>query len=271
MLYLISTPIGNLGDITYRAIEILQTCDYILCEDTRHSLVLLNHYKISKPLKSLHKFNEAAREKEVLADLEKGLQIGLISDAGTPGIADPGSRLVQKCVEKALPVQAIPGPCSAIAALTPSGLNTERFQFVGFLPRKRGELTDTLEEISTYKGTTICFESPNRLADTLEIISTIMPQRTLVIARELTKKFEEFLRGTAEELMQQLQKKPPKGEIVLLISENKGGETTWDALTLEQHVLQVEEDLGLTRQEAIKVVAKLRGLSKRLIYNSIMR
>ncbi|MCE5317651.1 MAG: 16S rRNA (cytidine(1402)-2'-O)-methyltransferase [Parachlamydia sp.] len=268
MLYLVATPIGNLGDITYRAVEILKSCDYILCEDTRHSLPLLRRYEIQKPLKSLHKFNEAAREEQVLVDLREGKTIGLISDAGTPGIADPGSRMVLRCVEEGLGVQAIPGPCAVIVGLTASGLDTERFQFVGFLPKKKGELRMMLGQVLAYRGTSVCYESPHRVEDTLKEIEEMAPGRKIVIARELTKKFEEYLRGTAVELLGKVGK--IKGEVTLLISggDEEGIEST---LTLEEEVAKFEGELGISRQEAIKAVANNRGLPKREVYNALLK
>ncbi len=270
MLYLVATPIGNMGDITFRAVEILKSADYILCEDTRHSLPLLKRYEIQKPLKSLHKFNEASREAEVVQDLQAGLNVALISDAGTPGIADPGSRLVQRCLQEDLLVTSIPGPCAAIAALTASGLDSERFQFIGFLPRRSGELTALFKELLSYRGTSICYESPHRLSDTLKILAELNPNQYLVVARELTKKFEEFLRGSAAELLAKVEKSPLKGEIILLFPACETVQD-WSAISPEQHVQQLEEELHLSRQEAIKAVAKLRGVPKRTIYNAVMR
>ena len=217
MLYLVATPIGNLGDITFRAVEILKSCDYILCEDTRHSLRLLQHYSIQKPLISYHMFNEASREQKVIADLEAGKNIALISDAGTPGIADPGMRLVKKCRDENLKVEAIPGACAAIQAITCSGMSTERFQFWGFLPKTSGRLQTQLEDILKYPGTTICYETPHRLLKVLEVLKRLAPERKICVARELTKKFEEVLSGTPSELLLEWKNRSVKGEIVLLI------------------------------------------------------
>ncbi|NGX54620.1 MAG: Ribosomal RNA small subunit methyltransferase I [Chlamydiae bacterium] len=217
MLYLIATPIGNLADITVRGLKTIEECDYLLCEDTRHSRRLLSHYDLRKPLKSYHKFNEAKREEEIIKDLKSGITIGLLSDAGTPGISDPGGRLVKKCRELALEVCAIPGPCSPIVALVASGLDTTRFQFVGFLPRKKGKLTKILEESLAYPGTTICFESPHRILKSLKVLGDLAPDRKVVVARELTKKFEEYAQGTATELLEKWKTSPPKGEIILMI------------------------------------------------------
>lgn len=272
MLYIVATPIGNLSDITYRAIETLKLCDYILCEDTRHSITLLSHYDIQKPLKSYHKFNESARQEEVINDLHAGKNIALISDAGTPGISDPGAQLIAACISQNINVVAIPGACAAITALCCSGLDTERFQFWGFLPKKQGELKRSLHEILAYSGTTVCYESPNRLLDVLEILNEIAPDRPIVVARELTKKFEEVQRGTSIELIQHWKKSILKGEIVLLISgDKKEAAGDWQDLTPLQHVEIVQSTYGLTKQEAIQTVAKIRGTSKRDIYNSVVK
>jgi 16S rRNA (cytidine1402-2'-O)-methyltransferase len=215
LISLVSTPIGHLGDLSHRAFETLANADLILCEDTRHSLKLLNHYEIRKPLRSYHQFNEAKRESEILQLLREGKQVALISDAGTPGISDPGERIVKACIEAGLEVTAVPGPCAIIQALVLSGFPTEPFQFVGFLPRRSGRLTRVLEEIAGYGGTTVAYESPKRIPKVLPLIAQIMPERPLAIARELTKKFEEVLRGTAEALIPRCG--ALKGETVLVI------------------------------------------------------
>lgn len=270
VLYLIATPIGNLSDITLRALDILKSCDYILCEDTRHTRLLLSHFDIQKPLKSFHKFNERLKEDAVIHDLREGKQIALVSDAGTPGIADPGAKLVQRCVEEQLPMTAIPGPCAAVMALSYSGMDTTRFQFYGFLPRKPGELRHVLQELLTYLGTTICYESPNRLLDVLTLLVELAPSRHIAVARELTKKFEEMVRGTAEELLSYWNTHPLKGEIVLLISGASEESNDWQKLTPEEHVLFLEKSYHLTRNEAIKLAAKIRGVPKRSIYNILV-
>ncbi|MBI2743683.1 MAG: 16S rRNA (cytidine(1402)-2'-O)-methyltransferase [Chlamydiales bacterium] len=216
MLYLIATPIGNLGDITLRALETLRACDYVLCEDTRRSQRLLAHYEIRKPLKSYHKFNERRRSAEVIADLKAGLNVGLVTDAGTPGICDPGEILVKLCHENSLEVTAIPGACAAVTALSISGFSTERFQLLGFLPKKKGQLTRILEEQLAYPGTSIFYESPYRVLKTLEILNTIAPDLQVAVIRELTKLHEENARGTPQELIARFTAKKPKGEIVLL-------------------------------------------------------
>lgn len=271
MLYLIATPIGNLEDITLRALRLLKECDLILCEDTRHSLILLKHYEIQKPLKSFHKFNEASQEDEILASMAEGMKVALISDAGTPGISDPGSRLVQKCVEKGIQVFSIPGACAAIAALTCSGLATDLFQFCGFLPRKNQELKKHLQQLLSYKGTSICYESPHRLLNVLKALHELAPTRLVVVARELTKKFEEVCRGTPQELLVHWQDRAIKGEIVLMIQGEAEGESQqWEALTPVEHVQFLENQLNITRKEAIKLAADLRGISKRDLYRECL-
>lgn len=269
MLFLVATPIGHLKDITLRALETLQACDYILCEDTRHSLILLKHYQIQKPLISFHKFSEASKEEKIIQDLKNGQTICLISDAGTPGISDPGTRLVQRCITEGLEVSTIPGPCAAIAALSISGLETDRFQFYGFLPKQSGALKTAMQEILQNPCTTICYESPERIHKALEIIHQIDPRRKLVICRELTKKFEEHLRGNAEELLQLHTEKKFKGEIVLLISAYIPSAPSWEEMTIEDHVAKVQSDHQLSLNEAIKKVAQIRSVPKRSIYNSI--
>lgn len=267
ILYLVATPIGNLADITFRAVSTLQSCDYILCEDTRNSQILLQHYNIQKPLRSYHKFNEASQSEAILADLEEGKNIALISDAGTPGISDPGEDLVKKCIERSLTVTSIPGPCAAIQALSCSGLSTERFQFWGFLPKKEGEIRRTLHEILTYKGTTICYESPHRLIEMLEFLHQMDPERLIVVGRELTKKFEEVIRGKAMELIDHWKKSTLKGEIVLLISGAKDEFIQWEQLSPLEHVQHLQDTFGLTKSESIKIAAELRGVPKRQLYN----
>lgn len=271
MLYLVATPIGNLSDVTLRALDTLKACDYILCEDTRHSLIFLKHHQIKKPLKSYHKFNEASQAASILHDLETGKQICLISDAGTPGISDPGANLVKQCVERQLPVTAIPGPCAAIQALSCSGLPTDRFQFWGFLARKENQIRQEIQSILKYPGTTICYESPRRLLKVLKLIQTIKPDCLLVVARELTKKFEEIVRGNPADLLKYWQTAPLKGEITLLFSPNlQDQKQEWAQWSPEEHVQWFEKTYSLSRKEAIKCVAELRGMPKRQVYNTLL-
>ena len=218
MLYVVATPIGNLGDITLRAIEALKSADVIAAEDTRHSGILLKRLGIKKPFISYHQHNEAARTTELVERLGRGENVALITDAGTPGLSDPGLRLIRECIKRELPFTIIPGPSSILTALLGSGFSTEKFCCRGFLPVKAGQRERQLRETAEREGTTIFFESPYRLTKTLAACIDIMPDRELCIARELTKKFEEFRRGVASELLEHYQSHPPKGEIVLVIS-----------------------------------------------------
>ncbi len=260
MLYLVSTPIGNLEDISLRAIDTLKSCDLIFCEDTRRSSILLDRYGIQKKLLSYHKFNEKKSLEGILADLEAGMKIALISDAGTPCINDPGHILVAQCVEKNIPFTLIPGPCSPIQALVMSGMDTTRFQYIGFIPRN-GTKKAIVQALS-YPGTTIALESPSRIRDTLQEIVALDAERRVAIAREMTKTYEECLRGTAKELLAHFAKEP-KGEIVLVIA----GGGILDNLTLEELIGMLQELHGLTLKEAIKVAAVLKKIPKREAYN----
>ena len=218
MLYVVATPIGNLGDITLRALEMLKDVDLVAAEDTRHSGMLLKHFAIKKPLISYHEHNEAMRTAQLIEKLAAGEKIALITDAGTPGLSDPGARLIRECIKRELPFTIIPGPSSILTALVGSGFSSEKFFFGGFLPVKGGRRERELRAAATREETTIFFESPYRLSKTLKACIDIMPERQLCVARELTKKFEEFRRGTAAELLAHYEAHPPKGEIVLLIS-----------------------------------------------------
>ena len=218
MLYVVATPIGNLGDITLRAIEALKSADVIAAEDTRHSGILLKRLGIKKPFISYHQHNEAARTTELVERLGRSENVALITDAGTPGLSDPGLRLIRECIKRELAFTIIPGPSSILTALLGSGFSTEKFCCRGFLPVKAGQRERQLRETAEREDTTIFFESPYRLTKTLAACIDIMPERQLCVARELTKKFEEFRRGAASELLAHYQAHPPKGEIVLVIS-----------------------------------------------------
>jgi 16S rRNA (cytidine1402-2'-O)-methyltransferase len=218
MLYVVATPIGNLGDITLRAVEALKSADVIAAEDTRHSGLLLKHLEIKKPFVSYHEHNEAARTTELVERLGRGENVALITDAGTPGLSDPGLRLIRECIKRELPFTIIPGASSILMALLGSGFSTEKFSFRGFLPVKSGQRERELRAAIERDETAIFFESPYRLTKTLAACIDIMPERQLCVARELTKKFEEFRRGTPSELLAHYQAHPPKGEIVLVIS-----------------------------------------------------
>ena len=218
MLYVVATPIGNLGDITLRAIEILKDVDVVAAEDTRHSGLLLKRLEIKKPFLSYHEHNEAARTMEVVERLARGESVALMTDAGTPGLSDPGLRLIRECIKRELPFTIVPGPSAILTGLLGSGFSTEKFSFRGFLPVKSGQRERELQGAAGREGTTIFFESPYRLVKTLAACIDIMPDRQLCVARELTKKFEEFRRGPAVELLTHYQAHRPRGEIVFLIA-----------------------------------------------------
>jgi 16S rRNA (cytidine1402-2'-O)-methyltransferase len=218
MLYVVATPIGNLGDVTLRALEILKSVDLVAAEDTRHSGLLLKNFGIKKPFISYHEHNEAMRTVELVERLARGENIALITDAGTPGLSDPGARLVRECIKRELSFTIVPGPSSILTALVGSGFSSEKFCFRGFLPIKSGRRERELRAAAESAETVIFFESPYRLTKTLAACIDVMPDRQLCVARELTKKFEEFRRGTARDLLAHYEAHPPKGEIALVIS-----------------------------------------------------
>ena len=218
MLYVVATPIGNLGDITLRALEVLKSADVIAAEDTRYSGILLKHFGIKKPLVSYHEHNEAMRAAQLVERLAAGENVALITDAGTPGLSDPGARLIRECIKRELRFTIIPGSSSILTALVGSGFSAEQFFFGGFLPVKSGQRQRELRAAAAREETSAYFESPYRLTKTLAACIDILPGRQLCIARELTKKFEEFRRGSASELLARYQVHPPKGELVLIIS-----------------------------------------------------
>ncbi len=216
-LYLVATPIGNLEDITLRALRVLREADVVAAEDTRRTGLLLKHFGIARPMISFFQFNEARRTEEILQRLIRGEKVALVSDAGTPGISDPGERVVRAAIAAGYRVEPVPGPCALVAALTASGLRTEEFHFVGFLPHKSGQRKRVLERLSQMPGTLVLYESPYRIEKLLGELADCFPDRSVVLARELTKKFEEFLRGKPAELQKQLEHRSLKGEFVVLI------------------------------------------------------
>ena len=231
VLYLVSTPIGNLGDMSHRAVEVLSSAALVIAEDTRHSRRLLDHYSIATPLNSYHEHNEAKETPRLIARLERGDSIALISDAGTPLISDPGSRLVAAAVAAGLPVVPIPGPSAVMAALVGSGMSLERFTFFGFLPRKGKERSETIADIVASRVTSVLFESPNRVGATLDaLVEAGAGERAAVVARELTKQFEEFKRGSVAELSSVYREVDPKGEVVLVIAGAEKRVVTEDEL-----------------------------------------
>src|SRR5882724_7380925 len=216
-LYLVATPIGNLEDITLRALRTLKECDLVAAEDTRRTGQLLKHFGISKPLLSYFQFNEAKRSEEIIGRLARGEKVALVTDAGSPGISDPGERVVQAAIAAGFRVESVPGPSALVAALTASGLPTEEFHFIGFLPHKSGQRRRKLESLVGIEGTLMLYESPYRIEKLLGELNDIFPARPIVLGRELTKKFEEFLRGHPAELLDQLQKRSIKGEFVVML------------------------------------------------------
>jgi 16S rRNA (cytidine1402-2'-O)-methyltransferase len=216
-LYLVATPIGNLEDITLRALRVMRECDVVAAEDTRHSGRLLNHFGISKPLLSYFQFNEARRSEEIIERLRRDEKVALVTDAGSPGISDPGERVVKAAIAAGFRVESVPGACALVAALTVSGLPTDEFHFIGFLPHKSGQRRNKLESLKSFDGTLVLYESPYRIEKLLGELGEVFPERQVVLARELTKKFEEFLRGKPGELLAIAKKRSLKGEFVVMV------------------------------------------------------
>ena len=219
-LYLVATPIGNLEDITLRALRVLKECDVVAAEDTRRTGQLLKHFGIAKPLLSYFQFNEARRSEEIIERLRRGERVAVVTDAGSPGISDPGERVVKATLAAGFRVEPVPGACALVAALTASGLATDEFHFIGFLPHKSGQRRKKLEELKSVAGTLVLYESPYRVEKLLTELNEVCPERNVVLARELTKKFEEFLRGPPAELLAEFQRRPRKGEFVVLVGPN---------------------------------------------------
>ena len=267
ILYLVATPIGNLDDITLRAINILKEVDFIAAEDTRHSLKLLNHLEISKPLISYHRHNEDIKSELLLEKLKNDNNIALITDAGTPGISDPGEEIIKQCLENNIKIVPIPGACAFVNALICSGLDTTEFTFLGFLPLNKKNRKNYLEKIKNSKTTSILYEAPHKLISTLKDLSQILENRKIVLARELTKIHEEFISGTANELLEKIEN--PKGEFVILIEKSNILESNnldfLNNLSIEEHYNFYEKQ-GLTKNEIIKKIAKDKNVSKNEIY-----
>ena len=265
-LYIIATPIGNLEDITLRAIRILKEVDLIAAEDTRHTLKLLNHLEISKPLISYHRHNEEIRTEELIKELKTGKNIGLVSDAGTPGICDPGEEIIKKCIEESIKVVPIPGACAMINALITSGISTKEFIFLGFLPLNKKLRRQKLKEIENSSKTIIIYEAPHKMKTTLGDLKEILKDRKIVLARELTKIHEEFIRKSIDELLSEID--TIKGEMILIIEGNKIDTEeckNFDEISLEDHY-KLYEEKGLNKKEIIKQIAKDRNVNKNEIY-----
>jgi 16S rRNA (cytidine1402-2'-O)-methyltransferase len=272
MLYVVGTPIGNLEDITLRALRVLKEADVIACEDTRQSRKLLDHYGIAKPLVSYHEHNEQQRAHELLERLAEGRNIALISDAGMPGISDPGYRVVRLAVERGIPVIPIPGPAALIAALAASGLATDEFEFRGFLPAKAGQRRTSLEELRSLSHTLIFYEAPHRIVEALEdIVQILGPKRPVVVARELTKLHEEFIRGTAEEVLRILRGREVRGEITLLISKSENAPSSSSSKDLHTRLQEIMREQKLDEKAALKIMAKEQGVSKSELYRELQR
>ncbi len=274
-LYLVATPIGNMEDMTYRGVRILSEVDLIACEDTRTSRKLLDHFDIHTPTTSYHEFNKIEKAPALLRALDEGKDVALISDAGSPGISDPGEELVAMCYGEGYNVSAIPGATASVVALTSSGQKTRRFAFEAFLPKDKKERRRVLEEMERETRTLIVYEAPHRLKETLKELNQALGNRSITICRELTKKFEEHRKTTIEEAMAYYEQNDPRGEYVLIIAgktkEEVAAEETarWEELSIEEH-MQHYLDEGLDKKEAMKAVAKDRGVSKRDIYNALL-
>ena len=270
-LYIVATPIGNLEDITLRAINVLKSVDIIIAEDTRHSLKLLNHLEISKPLISYHRHNEEEKTDVILDKIDEGNNIALISDAGTPVISDPGEIIVKKALERDISIIPIPGACAIITALMAAGVNTRNFTFYGFLSINKKIRMKELEQIKNNKSTIILYEAPHKIINTLRDLEEYVGERQIVLARELTKIHEEFIRGNIKEVRAKLDS--PKGEYVIIINEDnffdENLENTINKLTLEEHYKYYEK-MGLDKKEIIKKIAKDRGVPKNEIYQQFL-
>lgn len=269
-LYLCATPIGNLEDITLRVIRILKECHLIAAEDTRHTRKLLSHYDIHTPLTSYHAHNESAKGEILLEKLMAGQSIAVVSDAGMPGISDPGAALVQRALQQGINVVPIPGASAGLTALVASGLPTARFVFEGFLPANKKGRRRQLARLATESRTMLFYEGPHRLLDTLTDMQQAFGDRPAVAARELTKKHEQFVRGTLTELITYFSTTPPRGEFTLVVAgcDEELAPNQWDDLSLVEHVQQIMAE-GKDKKEAIKQVAKLRGIAKREVYSAV--
>ena len=276
-LYLCATPIGNLEDITFRVLRTLKEVDIIAAEDTRNSIKLLNHFDIKTPMTSYHEYNKVEKARTLVDKMLKGASVAVITDAGTPGISDPGEELVRQCHEAGIRVTSLPGPAACVTALTMSGLPTRRFCFEAFLPYDKKERKEVLSELASETRTIIIYEAPHRLKSTLKELSDVLGEgRKLSVCKELTKRYENVFLTTFEEACAYYDNNEPKGEYVLVI-QGKSREIikqeevkSWEVMTIEEH-MKVYTDTGMDKKEAMKVVAKDRGVSKRDIYNELLK
>ncbi len=271
-LYLVATPIGNLEDITLRALRILKEVDLIAAEDTRHTLKLLNHFEISKPLISYYKQNESTRSAELVEKLKIGKNIAIVSDAGTPGISDPGEQIVKCCIQANIEVVPIPGACALVNALICSGITTREFCFLGFLSAVKKERREKLEELKYETKTLIFYEAPHKLKNTLEEMLQIFGDREIVLARELTKMHEEFIRGNLSDILENID--TPKGEFVIIVDGNSESKKDVEIKRINQMTLEEQykfyENQGLSKKDIIKQIAKDRGMNKNEIYQNFL-
>lgn len=274
-LYLCATPIGNLEDITFRVVRTLKEVDLIAAEDTRNSIKLLNHFEIDTPMQSYHEFNKIEKAKELVNLMKEGQSIALITDAGTPGISDPGEELVKMCHDNSIEVTSLPGASACINALAMSGQPTRRFCFEAFLPKDKKKLNAVLEQLSNETRTIIVYEAPHRLTKTLKTLEKALGDRELSICREITKQYEETLITTIRGAIEKYESEEPRGEFVLVIKGKDAKELEkeeiqkWEEVSLEEHMdLYLKQ--GLDKKEAMKKVAKDRGVSKRDIYNQLV-
>lgn len=275
-LFLCATPIGNLGDMSPRIQETLQAVDLIAAEDTRNSIKLLNHFEIKTPMTSYHEYNKIEKAKYLIEQMQAGKDIALITDAGTPAISDPGEVLVAMCYEAGIVVTSLPGPVACITALTLSGLPTRRFCFEAFLPADKKEKKEILEDLKKESRTIILYEAPHRLVKTLEELYEALGNRRITLCRELTKKFETIIPTTMEDALALYQQEDPRGEYVLVIEgktfeeRKKEEQRDWETMTMEDH-MAVYEKQGIDHKEAMKLVAKDRGISKRDVYQYLLK
>jgi len=273
-LFLCATPIGNLGDITLRVLETLETVDLIAAEDTRHSLKLLNHFAIKTPMTSYHEFNKIDKAHYLIGQMSKGLNIALVTDAGTPAISDPGEELVKMCYAAGIEVTSLPGPSACITALTLSGLRTRRFCFEGFLPADKKESALVLERLKNELRTTVFYEAPHRLAKTLKALMKAIGNRQITLSRELTKRYETVMRTTLEDALSYYKEHEPKGEYVIIVEGadieklHKEAQGQWEKITIQEH-MNIYLNQGMLKMEAMKAVAADRGLRKRDIYQQL--
>lgn len=274
-LYLCATPIGNLEDITFRVLRTLKEVDLIAAEDTRNSIKLLNHFDIHTPMTSYHEFNKIEKAYQLVAKLKEGQNIALITDAGTPGISDPGEDIVRICYEEGVLVTSLPGPAACITALTMSGQATRRFAFEAFLPRDKKERAAVLEELKNETRTMIIYEAPHHLVKTIEELQEVLGDRNLTVCKELTKKHESKMQTTFSAFLSYCQTNEPRGEYVLIICGKSREEITkekqssWESMSIEEHMSHYESQ-GIDHKEAMKLVAKDRGVSKREIYQALL-